>query len=212
MLHGRSLGAFGIAGCFSFFATKILPAGEGGALVTDSDEVAEWARLLRSHGMTATTMDRDLGRAMTYDVTARGFNYRIDELRSALLCSRLAGLEANLERRRELVRRYRRLLASEQGLLLPWEDDDVARSSCYMMPVLVDPARRAAVRRKLREVHGVQTAVYPAAHELRLYRDRAGSLPRTERVARSMLALPLFAHLSREEQDRVVAALGEALR
>lgn len=85
----RKLGSFGLAGCFSFFSNKVLCCGEGGALSTDSAEVAERVRLLRSQGMTATTMDRHLGRAMEYDVAEAGFNYRIDDPRAALLSSRL---------------------------------------------------------------------------------------------------------------------------
>ena len=59
--------------------------GEGGALCTDSDEVAERVRRLRSQGMTATTMDRHRGTAMSYDVVEVGFNYRFDDLRAAII-------------------------------------------------------------------------------------------------------------------------------
>ena len=106
-LDGRRLGTFGLAGCFSFFSNKILSVGEGGLLATDDDEVAATARLLRSHAMTSGTWDRHSGRTDTYDVTALGYNYRLDEPRAALLLSRLGRLEADIARRRELVRGYR---------------------------------------------------------------------------------------------------------
>ncbi len=86
---GRRLGAFGLAGAFSFFSNKNLPVGEGGMVVTDDDEVAEQARLLRSHGMTSATWERFQGKAMSYDVVGLGFNYRIDEPRAALASERL---------------------------------------------------------------------------------------------------------------------------
>jgi dTDP-4-amino-4,6-dideoxygalactose transaminase len=210
----RSLGTFGLAGAFSFFSNKVLSVGEGGALATDDDDVAARARLLRSQGMTAGTTERHTGKAITYDVIARGFNYRIDEPRAALLQSRLPRLAADIDRRRDLVRRYRRLLDRIDGLILPYEDEQVAESSCYMMPVMVrDAERRDAVRRSLSEA-GIQTTVmYPGVHEFSAYRERSGetSLPRTELASRSQITLPLFPHLTSTDQDRVVAAVAAAL-
>lgn len=211
---GRKAGTFGLAGCFSFFSNKVLSCGEGGALATDDDEVAERVRLLHSHAMTASTIERHRGRATQYDVTDVGFNYRIDEPRAAFLSSRLKRLEADVQRRRELVLRYRELLGPIEGIEIPWVDADVARSSCYTMAVVVaDPERREPLRARLREEHGVQTTVYPAVHELEVYRRMlpGTSLPRTEAVARSLLSIPLYTHMSDGEQDHVVAALGESL-
>jgi dTDP-4-amino-4,6-dideoxygalactose transaminase len=210
----RKLGTFGLAGCFSFFSNKVMPCGEGGALSTDSDEVAEHARLARSQAMTATTRDRHLGRAMAYDVAGLGFNYRLDDPRSALLSSRLSRLEGDIERRRELVRRYRRLLADVEGLIVPYRDEEVETSSCYMMGILTEnPERRDPVRHALRDEYGIQTTIYPAVHELSVYRDRYPDLvlPHAERVARSLFSIPLFPHLDEPAQDRVVDALREIL-
>ena len=110
--EGRHLGTFGAAGAFSFFSNKNLAVGEGGAVVTDDDELAERMRLLRSHGMTTLTWDRHRGHAAGYDVVARGFNYRIDEPRAALVTARLRRLDAETARRRELDARYREHLPS----------------------------------------------------------------------------------------------------
>jgi dTDP-4-amino-4,6-dideoxygalactose transaminase len=213
-LDGRKLGTWGRAGAFSFFSNKILSCGEGGLLATDDDEVAALARSLRSHGMTSGTWARETREADAYDVTGLGFNYRLDEPRSALLHSRLARLEPEIERRRELTRAYRDKLAG-LPVVVPYEDAGVAHSSCYVMPILVeDDGRRDAVRARLRDAHGIQTSVfYPALHEFTAYRERFGahSLPQTERVARTEITIPLFAHLDDATQDRVVGALREAL-
>ena len=77
-------GTLGNVGCFSFFANKNLPIGEGGMIVTDDDELARRLRLLRSHGMTTLTWDRHRGHASSYDVVLPGFNYRLDEVRAAV--------------------------------------------------------------------------------------------------------------------------------
>ncbi len=211
----RRLGTFGRVGAFSFFSNKVLPVGEGGLLATDDDEVAGRARQLRSHAMTSSSWDRHRGHAESYDVVDVGFNYRIDEARAALALSRLATLEAQVERRRELTRVYRRRLAALAGIVLPYDDADVERSSCYVMPImLAEPEGRPEVRRRLRDDRGVQTSVlYPAVHEFSAYRQRfpGVSLPRTERAARSELTIPLFPHMSAAQQEQVVEGLEQAL-
>ena len=214
-LGERKLGTIGLAGCFSLFSNKILSVGEGGLLATDDDEVAAGARLRRSHAMSSGSWDRHTGRTDTYDVTELGFNYRLDEPRSALALSRLGRLEADIERRRELVRAYRRKLAAVDGLVVPFEDASVEHSSCYVMPVMVvEHSKRDDLRLFLREERGVQSSIfYPATHEFSAYRERFPdvSLPETERMARSEITIPLYPHLSDEDQDRVVTALADGL-
>jgi dTDP-4-amino-4,6-dideoxygalactose transaminase len=214
-MNGRKLGTFGRAGAFSFFSNKVLSVGEGGMVATDDDELAERVRRLRSHGMTSGTWDRHRGHADRYDVVEIGFNYRLDEVHAALGLVRLRRLAPEIARRRELTRTYRRRLGQLSDIILPYADEQVARSSCYVMPVmLADPDRRTHFRRILRDEHGVQTSVlYPAIHELSTYRKRFPdvSLPRTELASRSEVTIPLYPHMSADEQDQVLRGLEDAL-
>ena len=211
MLNGRKLGTFGLASAFSLFSNKVLSVGEGGLLVTDSGAVATLARRLRSHAMTLTSWDKHQGARGTYDVPALGFNYRIDEPRSALALSRLNRLEEEIACRRELTRRYRTHLAAIAGLSVPFRDAAVETSSCYVMPILLsDPTRRDAVRLRLREDYGVQTSIfYPPIHLFSAYRARFPrvSLPRTEDAASREITIPLFPHMTTAQQDRVIEAI-----
>jgi dTDP-4-amino-4,6-dideoxygalactose transaminase len=215
-VDGRRMGAWGLAGAFSFFSNKVLACGEGGLLATADDDVATLARRLRSHGMSSGTWSRHTGESVEYDAEGLGHNYRFDEPRAALLLSRLVHLGEQVERRRELTRAYRRKLARLDGLIVPYSDGEVHRSTCYVMPVLVaDAARRDRVRRVLRDRHGVQTSIfYPAVHEFTAYRARFGEqrLPRTEYAARAEITIPLFPDMDESVQDRVVDALEDALR
>ncbi|MGO8904048.1 MAG: DegT/DnrJ/EryC1/StrS family aminotransferase [Solirubrobacteraceae bacterium] len=210
-LHGRGLGTWGRVGVFSLFANKILSVGEGGLLVTDDDEVAELARSLRSHAMSSGTWERHSGVADGYDVLATGFNYRIDEPRSALAHSRLDQLESDIRSRRRLTRAYRERLQGHTGLSVPYADEAVAQASCNMMAVLLrDGARRDELRGALRERYGIQTSVhFPPVHRFSAYRERFPDvrLPRTEAVSARELTLPLFAHMSDAQLDRVIDAL-----
>ena len=214
-LGDRSLGTFGLAAAFSFFSNKVLAGGEGGLLATDDGDVAEFARSRRSHAMTRGSWARHQGGPEEYDVLALGFNYRLDEPRAALLLSRLRRLHEDVAQRRELTLRYRRLLEDVPGLIVPFSDESVATSSCYVMPVMLkDPSRQGELRLALRERHRVQTSLfYPAVHEFSAYRERYPdvSLPITELAARSEVTLPLFSHMTEADQDRVVAALVEEL-
>ena len=210
----RKLGGFGVAGAFSFFSNKVLSCGEGGLLATDDDDVAGFARSRRAHGLTSGTWDRHRGHAASYDVVGLGFNYRIDEPRAALLEARLAGLELDIARRREHARAYRDALRAVDGLTLPYRDDEVETSSCYVMPVIVDdPRLRDPLRELMLERHRVQTSVlYPAVHEFTAYAGASPEpLPRSEALARSELTLPLFPDLGDEDRERVVEALRTGL-
>jgi len=211
---GRKLGTWGDLGCFSFFSNKVLGVGEGGLVSTDSDELAAKVRSLRSHGMTSGTWDRHRGHAETYDIVELGFNYRMDEPRAALLLSRMKRVDDDIAKRRRIVHGYRERLAGAAGLTVPYRDADVDRSSCYVMPTVVDDGvDRRAVRKAL-SGQGIQTSIlYPAIHEFTDYRARFPdvSLPQTEAVARRQMTLPLFPHMTDEQLDRTCAAVADAL-
>jgi len=210
-LHGRKLGTWGLAGAFSLFSNKVLSTGEGGLLTTNDDDVAATVRLLRSHAMTSGTWSRHTGQTDTYDVRGVGFNYRIDEARSALALSRLSRLDEDIAHRRRLTRRYREHLRDVAGITVPFDDDSLDDSCCYVMPIFVDdPDRRDDFRLALREKHGVQTSIfYPAIHEFSAYRARfpGVSLPRTERAARTEVTIPLYPHMTEDDQDRVIRGI-----
>jgi dTDP-4-amino-4,6-dideoxygalactose transaminase len=210
-LAGRHLGTIGVAGAFSFFSNKNLAVGEGGMLVTDDDEIAAKARLLRSHGMTTLTWDRHRGHANAYDVVALGYNYRIDEPRAAFAMARLARLDGENERRRELVQRYREALTDCEGVLLVRAAPKDAISAEHLFTaVLSPPADRDAVRAVLAS-QGIQTSVhYPPAHGFSLYDAHAPELPVTDAYAASSVTLPLFSHMTFAQLDLVCQQLRRA--
>ncbi len=211
----QRLGSIGTAGCFSFFSNKNLPVGEGGMVTTNDDTVAEQLRLLRSHGMTTLTWDRHRGHASGYDVLLHGFNYRLDELRAAIGSVQLARLDDNNAARGRHASRYRSALAAIDGLEVPFADrapDDV--SAYHLEEILLPPGvDRHAVREHLTTA-GVQTSVhYPPIHTFHAFANiaEARSLPKTDAVADRLLTLPLYPHLSDDQIDIVVEALGEAV-
>ncbi len=214
-LDGRALGTWGDAGCFSFFSNKNLATGEGGMLVTNRDDIAEKARVLRSHGMTTLTWDRHQGHAHTYDVTALGYNYRIDEIRSALGLVQLRKLPKSNARRMDLTHRYWKGLeaACFCGIEVPFRE---SRGECsyHILPILLPKdAERQVFIDSMRRA-GVQTSIhYPPIHHFTYYRQRYPdvSLPMTEQVASREVTLPLYPTMLDEDIDYVLEAVSAAL-
>jgi dTDP-4-amino-4,6-dideoxygalactose transaminase len=207
----RHLGTFGAAGAFSFFSNKNLAVGEGGAVVTDDDDLAQRLRLLRSHGMTSLSWDRHQGHATGYDVVALGFNYRLDEPRAALAGARLERLDQENEQRAVRAARYRQALES-QGLECPMRPQEGLRPAhhlfCVLLPESVD---RRGFRAHLADA-GIQTSMhYPPVHRFSIYARGAPELAVTDAYASRTVTLPLFPHMSRTQQDLVIDLIGSAL-
>jgi dTDP-4-amino-4,6-dideoxygalactose transaminase len=204
--QGRACGTLGAVGCFSFFSNKNLPIGEGGAVVTDDDHIAERIRRLRSHGMTTLTWDRHRGHAHTYDVVVQGFNYRLDELRAAVALVQLARLPAANAARGRLVARYRSLLQERDGIVMPFEASQATAAHHLAVVVLPVGISRDTVREALR-AKGIQTSVhYPPTHRFSLYaKSQPRSLPRTDDIAERLITLPLFPHMADDQVDLVAA-------
>lgn len=212
---GKALGGVGDVGCFSFFSNKNLAVGEGGMVVTNRSDLAEKIRLMRSHGMTTLTWDRHRGHASSYDVVAPGFNYRMDEVRSALGLVQLGRLEENNRRRKKLVAHYRELLAGVPGVDVPF-GETYGESSYHIMPVLLPSAvDRSAVIASMKQSK-IQTSIhYPPIHLFTYYRSQYnfgdGLLPVTEAIAARELTLPLYPTMSTDDVDAVMEALRQAI-
>ncbi len=212
-LNGQHLGTWGDVGCFSFFSNKNLSTGEGGMLVTNRDDVAEKVRLIRSHGMTSLTWDRHHGHAYTYDVVELGYNFRIDEIRSALGLAQIKKLAAGNARRKQITERYWQGLQDIPGVDLPFCDTP-GQSSYHIFPMLLpEGVERIPFIDKLRAV-GVQTSIhYPPIHKFTYYQQRYPgiSLPLTEAVAGREVTLPLYPGMTDEQVELVIGAVREAL-
>jgi dTDP-4-amino-4,6-dideoxygalactose transaminase len=209
--RGRTLGLHGKVGCYSFYSNKNATCGEGGALVTDDDELAQRLRLLRSHGMTTPTLDRHRGIATSYDVVMPGYNMRLDEIRAALLRAQLQKLPGFLKRRRELFRLYADALAGTR-LELPFRggrfEAEVDETAIHILPVLLpEGSDRLAVMARMKEA-GIQTSIhYPPVHRFACYATPDDRLPRTSALAARELTLPFYPALPDVHVEMVVETL-----
>ncbi len=198
--------------CFSFHPVKVVTTGEGGAVTTNSDELAERLRTFRHHGIRPAPREG----AWAYDIPELGYNYRLTDIQAALGASQLDKLDRFVDRRNQLADGYRRLLAEVAdgtGLVLPPAAAAGQRHAYHLFAVRVPD--RARVHAALHEqgiavqVHFVPTYHFGAYADLGL--DRA-DFPATEAAYAGLLSLPLFPDLTDDDQQTVVDALVAALR
>jgi len=201
----RHLGTWGDVGCFSFFSNKNLSTGEGGMLVTNRDDIIEKVRTLRSHGMTTLTWDRHQGHAYSYDVVDLGYNYRIDEIRSALGLAQLNKLEDNNNRREIISKRYWDGFKN-QKIGLPFQGIQ-GRFSHHLFPIILPGTMDRIAFIDLMRKSGIQTSIhYPPIHQFSYFRQRYSDvvLPITEDIARREVTLPLYPTMKDEDIDFVI--------
>jgi dTDP-4-amino-4,6-dideoxygalactose transaminase len=197
--RGRRTGGLGHAAAFSFYPTKNLAAsGEAGALTTDDDRIAEFARSARTHGQT--------GR---YAHAFVGFNYRMEGFQGAILRIKLKRLEEWTARRRAIAAEYRRAL---EGTNIEIPVDDPRDESVYHQFVIYVPDP-AATARDLAQ-RGIETAVhYPLPIHLQpAYAHLGqppGSFPHAERACQRVLSIPVFPGLTDEQVLHVATSLRE---
>jgi dTDP-4-amino-4,6-dideoxygalactose transaminase len=221
--HGLRAGNLGDIACFSFFSNKNIAVGEGGMVTTDRDDLAEKIRLLRSHGMSTLTWDRHRGHAATYDVLANGYNYRTDDIHSALGRAQLAKLVRNNQRRRECLALYFQELSplEERGWVIPFkrklEIADQTRGqnmqslhAAHLMTVVAPNAETRWRCAEALKTAGIQTSLhYPLVQNFSAFfiENQSDGFPRARQFCETVITLPLHPNLQANEVSFVCEQL-----
>ncbi|MER5446760.1 DegT/DnrJ/EryC1/StrS family aminotransferase [Streptomyces sp. NPDC002766] len=198
-LHGRPVGTFGEAGCFSFYPTKNMHALEGGIISTADPHLARTLRLLRNQGME-----------QRYENEIVGANMRMTDVAAAIGREQLKQLPAWTERRRSNAK----VLDSRiEALSIPHEADG-ARHVYHQYTVRIPGGLRDSVQRDLARQGIGSTVYYPTPiHRLRPYQDQGSPpLPETDRAAAEVLSLPVHPTLRQAELERIAQAVSDAGR
>ncbi|MHB8067024.1 MAG: DegT/DnrJ/EryC1/StrS family aminotransferase [Desulfobaccales bacterium] len=209
-------GQLSAAACFSFYATKSMTCGEGGALVCRSPEDAAWYRSARHHGISKNASSRYTKKYEHWDMEMMGWKYNMDDIQAALLLQQIDRLDALRRRRQDLENLYRELLADVEGLdfLEPPAPGEV--SGHHLLTVLLPQRVDRDEVIKLVQEQGVGCAVnYRAVHVLRYFREHFGYRPEDFPVAYGIgqrtMSLPLYPKLTAEEVARVCDTLKKAV-
>ncbi len=209
----KKLGTIGDVGCFSFFSNKNISSGEGGMVVTNSEELYNKMKLMRSHGMTTMSYQRATGHAVEYDIETLGYNYRLDDIRASLVTEQLKKLKRDLVMRNEIRNLYRKMLGDSDKFVIPFMSHNGFVSN-YIFPIVLmnsNQEKRNRVR-ALMARKGVQTSVhYPAVHLFSIYNQENVKLPNTEYVSCNEITLPMYAKLTENQIKYISDVLNEAI-
>ena len=208
MLDGNAAGSFGNAGCFSFYPTKVITAGEGGMLTTNDDDLAMYARSQQHRG-------RDMQSSVElYSLPGR--NIRMTEMAALLGRVQLSHLDEFLEQRQKLAEIYRHEFEADSRVTVVLPDEKKS-SSCWKIPVLLDATiDRGRLTREMSEAGvSVDWAYQPALHLQpifrNLYGNMDGQLPHTEAMLARHLCLPCHPQMRVDDAVYVVRSLKNAL-
>lgn len=211
---GVKPGQLSDAAAFSFYATKNVTCGEGGALAMRDTALFEKVRTLRLHGMSAAAYDRYAGTYRHWDMVDLGFKANMSDLQSALLLTQFPEIDAKNARRVAIAKQYDALFEGAEGVAHPITRPGV-RHAHHLYTVWVPPERRDEVLHRLQQ-QGVGVAVnYRAVHLLTYYRDlygfKRGVFPNAERIGDSTISLPMYPTLSEEDVEYVASTLKSIL-
>ena len=208
----KHVGTLGSTGCFSFYPTKNITTAEGGMVTTNSKEIAEKVRQLRSHGMTKSLKSRYSSEyPWIFDIIEPGYNYRLDEIRSALGVTQLKRINKINELRKKASLYYHKNLQNIPGIILPDMVNDKSHSYHLYTIRVTKPfgLSRNQLYKKLKD-NGIRTTVYwMPIHEYAAYRKFAkkSNVVNTAKIYEQILSLPLFPNISKKHQDAVIKVI-----
>ena len=201
---------------FSFHPVKIITTGEGGMVLTNSEELYEKLKLYRSHGITRNklTLGKKTDEPWYYEQIDLGFNYRMTDMQAALGISQMNRLDSFIEKRSFLAERYNELFKNPE-ITIPYQHFDT-KSSWHLYVIKIDFKKISKVdffkKMKLKRInlnlHYIPVHIQPFYHKLGF---KEGDYPNSEKYYNSVITIPLFFDLSEKQQEYIVKSLNEVL-
>ena len=209
-VNSKHVGIFGQAGCFSFYPTKNFTTIEGGMVVTNSKNIADFVRYARNHGITKTLTSRfSSGKPWDYDVKNSGYNYRLDEIRASLGINQIKRVKKMNLLRKKAADYYNKKLEDIEGVIVPGKSIGVEHvHHLYVIRI----TRKYGITRdmlfqKLLKI-GIRTSVhYKPLHMFTIFKKMArviDSLSNSVHAYSQILSLPLYPSISKKQQDMVI--------
>ncbi|ANQ53106.1 MULTISPECIES: DegT/DnrJ/EryC1/StrS family aminotransferase [unclassified Thermosipho (in: thermotogales)] len=200
---GKKCGTFGIAGTFAFYPNKQITTGEGGIIVTNDEKIARLAKAMRNQGRTSKKW-------LSHELL--GYNYRLDEMSSALGYSQMKKIDKIIEMRNKIAQNYKKLLNFVET---PTTKEYTTKMSWFVyvvkLPKEIDLNKVITFMKE----NGIETKNYFAPVHLQpLYKDlgwKEGMLPVTENISKRTLAIPFHSKLTLEKQEKVAFYLKKAI-
>ncbi len=213
--QGRKNGSIADMTMFSFHPVKTVTAGEGGAVLTNSEEYYQKLLLYRAHGITRDErfLEHESDGAWYYEQLVLGYNYRMTDMQAALLISQLDKLELFSRRRKEIVARYNEAFSEIPGIIVQKEipDSDTTR---HLYILRIKPEEFSIGRKRFFDalaaenvccnVHYIPTYYFPYYEKLGY---RKGICPNAEKLYEEIITLPLYYAMTDEDVESVIRAV-----
>ena len=214
--HGKKIGAISDLTVFSFHPVKSITTGEGGAILTNNEEDYKKMKRFIKHGISRENLDKNLG-AWYFDMVDLGQNYRLTDFACALGISQLKKLDQFVQKRREIVKKYNNAFKAIAEVIIPLPDDEIFNSAWHLYVirlrgVLAD--KRSEIFDKLRaqnigaQVHHIPVYMHSYYKKLGYAGD---SFPNTQNWYNSIISLPLYAGLTRDDQEYIIGKIKSIL-
>lgn len=215
LYNGRGIGSVADMTTFSFHPVKTITGGEGGAVLTNSEEYYKKLMLARSHGITRDTslMDNKDEGPWYYEMVDMGYNYRMTDIQAGLIISQLNKLDKFKARRKEIVNRYNEAFEKIDGIIVQKEipESDTAR---HLYILRLDLEKLTIDRRQFFDAMGAENVVcnvhYIPVYYFPQYKKlgyKKGLCPEAEALYDSMMSIPLYYGMSDSDVDDVIEAV-----
>jgi len=205
----KKVGSIGLAGCFSFFATKILPTGTGGMITTNDPELQNFAEALRHQGGIGGE-----GQIEVFDKF--GYDWMMNETTAAIGINQLSKLEKQLEKRILIAKTYREALKKLDSVKPIKEFENTRNVYWKFLTILNENLDRDEIRKELRTKYNIDAGIlYPTLCHLQpIYKmmgHKEGECPKAEKIMKRQLSLPINPYMTNEDVQYVVDSLDEVI-
>lgn len=209
-IHNRRVGTFSDAAMFSFCQNKVITAGEGGIVVTDSKTIAEKLQLIRSHGRVESK-EGYFETTQELDYIQAGYNYRLPSINAALVLSQFKKFNRIIRMRREKAAYFTKKLQKIKNIRTPAESKDEYHVYQLYTLELPDKKTRDHLQQHLTKA-GIMTKIYFEPIHLKTYYTKElhykkNDLPVTEEITQKVLTLPLYPSLTKNEMDYIISTI-----
>jgi len=209
----KHCGALGSLGCFSFYPTKIITTGEGGMVTTNKLSLQRKIKSLKSHSLSLSADEREKKAKWKYDVTDLGYNYRIDEIRSALGLAQFSRIKTINKLRINIAKKYDKSIKKIKGLKIPTTKND--RNHIYHLYTITVEDNYHMSRDELFQKlsnKGIGTSIqyYPLhlmSYYKKLYKPKKNDFPNSNLLKDKVICLPIFPRMSIDQIKYVVSQL-----
>lgn len=206
-IDSKHVGTYGLAGCFSFGSTKIITTGEGGMVVTNDINVYDDLRILRNYGSNEDSYGKYKSKNRNYDITKLSYNFKINELASALGVAQLDRLPLFIEERKKVLSWYYQVFENtlKVKILYNRQNSNIEITPLFL-PIILDSKfkhSRIFLINKLKETGIDSTIHYPMVYDLSIYRKLLGNLngscPIAEDISSRVLSLPCHGGVTKKD-------------